>query len=243
MAVTKTILAFFQSLFEDKLVDDDRDPLFKFPISGVDGMFGLYAPKGELWKQLAYIVLIQTPIQCAFAAVIHKIIIQNRGTMFAYLVGWSFIIPVACYMPYALLEFLDVRNKIVKLAASNTMSIVAFRCIEAMYGTSPAVVETSVFHYIAYYTTMVPFYWEEKNQARRKITSSELIVNFSGVLLVFHVLSVYLSFLMHNNYKPFGDRVELDQFHFNTDLLNPAHLANGYLHVGKTNMIITRTYL
>jgi hypothetical protein len=35
------------------------------------------------------------------------------------------------------------------------MSVIFFRCIEAMYGTSPHVVEWSISNYCGYYSSMV----------------------------------------------------------------------------------------
>ena len=51
----KMIKQLLQSLFVDKLMSDERQPVWEFKIPGVEGNFGLFAPQGELWKQLAFV--------------------------------------------------------------------------------------------------------------------------------------------------------------------------------------------
>lgn len=59
--VVGVIEEFLQSIFEEKYVVDDREPLFNFTIPGYydldDGderpiVFGLFPPSGGLWKQV-----------------------------------------------------------------------------------------------------------------------------------------------------------------------------------------------
>ena len=144
-----------QGFFENKLLQDDRKTIIETAIPGLDGTFEILAPQGELWNQLTVLFLLQIPIQCMFAMVIYIFIIKRKGTTNAYLLGWGVIIPLACFIPYMLLDFLDVRNKAIKLAACNIPSIVVFRTIEAMMDTAPTkVVEASIQNYMVYYTTI-----------------------------------------------------------------------------------------
>jgi hypothetical protein len=46
---------FLQSLFEDKAIVDNREPLLTFSIPRVEGTFGLFAPETTAWKQLAIV--------------------------------------------------------------------------------------------------------------------------------------------------------------------------------------------
>ena len=46
-------------------------------------------------------------------------------------------------------------NKILCLSASSVTGCVCFRCVEAMYGTSPDVVELSIWNYCGYYSSLV----------------------------------------------------------------------------------------
>jgi hypothetical protein len=43
----------FKHLFADKLVEDDREPVWIFEIPGMEGTYwGFYPPKMLLWQQL-----------------------------------------------------------------------------------------------------------------------------------------------------------------------------------------------
>lgn len=46
---------YLRSFFQDESTIDDRQPLFEFTIPGSEGKFGLFAPGGLLWKQLALV--------------------------------------------------------------------------------------------------------------------------------------------------------------------------------------------
>jgi len=48
-------LSFFKDLFDNKLLDDDREPFLQFQIPGLDGEFAILAPRLELWLQLVYV--------------------------------------------------------------------------------------------------------------------------------------------------------------------------------------------
>ena len=155
-----------------------------------------------------------------------------RGNIRAYLLGWGGIIPLAVYIPYYLLEVLDVRNKILKLAFTNVAVAVAFRCVEAMYGTTkPSFIESSLSNYCLYYSACVPYEWDSKTQTARKITPKELGTRLGQVLFHFTFLSLHMSFMMHVNFQPFPTNIVIDDYHLSWELLSPNNLANGYLTV------------
>jgi hypothetical protein len=52
---TPPMASFVQSWFANKLVEDDREPLFTVRIPRVDGEFGVLAPKIEFWLQLGQV--------------------------------------------------------------------------------------------------------------------------------------------------------------------------------------------
>jgi len=230
-----SIVTVIKGLFADKLLNDNRVAIltFSIPFGLNEEEFGLFAPQFEPWKQLIYLVALQIPLQCIFAGIIYALIIKKRGTTSAYLLGWGVIIPTCCVLPFWILDVLDIRNKNVSLAGANLFSIVGFKCIEAMYGTPPSpAVETSVYHYMAYYTTLVPFVWDSKTNSRTKVKRMELIYTILWLFVLFHVYSLFLSYMIYHNYKPFkgdDDNVQLDQWNLTLDLISPSHMVNGYL--------------
>jgi hypothetical protein len=188
------------------------------------------------------LVLIQAAIQCAFGLVIYNFIVQRRGTTASYLLGWGFILPVSIYIPFWLLEFLDLRNRVINLSASTVQTVVFFRCLEAMYNTSPEVAETSLFNYLCYYSSVAPLLWDSKTKALKKITGSELLFATLEICVYFTATSVILSFLMHFNYKPFDSPVQLNQLEWSLDILSPAHIGNAYLHFGRLSLFKPTTF-
>lgn len=93
-------------------------------------------------------MLIQIVIQLVFAVFIYRVIVQqHRGTTFAFLIGYGVILPLAVlYIPFELLERLDIQNHAIKMGAGPCAFIIGFRVIEAMHDTSPTVVESSLGH-------------------------------------------------------------------------------------------------
>jgi len=249
-------LSFVQDLFANKLLEDDREPFINFQIPGMEGEFGVLAPKIEFWLQLGYVrkstrtcswfgrlhlilfafshilqlLIIQTVIACLFSVVIYKYIVQQRRTTGAYLLGFGVVIPVACYAPFLLLETMDVQNRVLKMSCSTLACVVSFRCIEAMYNTSlNSAVEASIRNYMTYYSSLVNQVWDVKTNKRVPVTVNEVISHIWTITCQYLILSVVLSYLLAYNFKPFPSHVELEQFHVSWDLLQPGQLANNYL--------------
>jgi hypothetical protein len=194
------------------------------------------------------VVVLQLGYQYVMAAIIYKYIHSQRQSRqqqdpnqksstpySSYLLGWGVIFPLSLYIPYYLVEMLDLRNHVLKLGAMAGMGVVSFGVVEAMYGTCPPVVESaSLDQYIHYYSATVPYVWNAKTQSRTRITLQQLTRNIGMFAFNFTAFSVMLSFLMHFNFKPFSaDPVQLEQYHFTKDLFRPSHLANAYLQAGK----------
>jgi hypothetical protein len=155
--------------------------------------------------------------------------VKKRGTPSSYLIGYGLVIPLACWIPFPLLDYLQVQNKVLKMSFTTTPSIAAFRCIEAMHNTSPCAVEASLINYVTYYSSLVNQVWDAKTKTRLKATRHEILGHAGMILGQFLLLSVVLSYLLANDFKPFHSNVQLDQFHLTWDLIQPGQLANNYL--------------
>jgi hypothetical protein len=189
-------------------------------------------------------MLIQIVIQLGFAIIIYRVIIQQRHrqgtTTFAFLLGYGVILPLAVlYIPFELLERLDIQNHAIKMGAGTCAFIVGFRVIEAMHDTSPSVVESSLGTYMVYYTSLMHFEWDPKTKKRARISLAEFKNALARVTLHYLALSLLLSFTMPYNYRPFSSTVKLDEWHFNIDLiLQPGHLANMYCLAIQTYLVL-----
>jgi hypothetical protein len=232
--MAEVIIKFLQSFFEDNITVDNRTPVWMGEIPLLTGQYEIYVPNPEGWKQLAIFVILQSSIQMVFAAIIYQLVVQQRGTVQSYLVGFGIILPIALYIPFYLLETLDIRNKVITLSSTTVMTVVFFRCIEAMYGTSPSngVMESSMWNYCSYYSSVVPFVWDIKTKQRKSVTIQGLLFSLVDVLVHFLAVSVVLSLLKAYRYKPYDDPVHLTELVISWDLVSKEHLVNSYCHAG-----------
>jgi hypothetical protein len=169
-------------------------------------------------------------LQIIFAVAVYEFVIKGRGTPRSFLMGFGIIIPLALYTPFYLLEELNLQNKAVRLCLATLPTVVCFRCLEAMFKTpSDICVEVTLGNYMTYYSTLMSFEWSTKTLNRRRITTGEIINAISIVVHGFVRMSIFLSVMMHYDFKPFATSpVVLDDFHLSFSLLHPAHLANSY---------------
>lgn len=177
------------------------------------------------------ILLIQTIFTCLLAIPIYKFIVKQRpcGTQ-QYLFGFGIVIPIACWIPFQLLQWLNVQNCVLKMSFATLPSIVVFRCIEAMFDTSlNTAVEASLTNYVTYYSSLVNAVWDTKTNKRVQVTASEVLSHIWTILSQYVILSILLSYLSATNYQPFPSTVQLDQFQVTLELLQPGQLLNNYL--------------
>lgn len=222
--------------FEDKMVVDDRAPVYTFTTGGGTSKWAVLAPNFALWQQLAILLHVQIAFQCICAVINYVLIVKqrhkNNNNAVGYVIGWGIMVPIAVLFPFWLLEWCELRNLVLKMATGTSAYVVGFRTIEAMYGTSPHSVETSMLHYCTYYSSLLHFDWDRKTHTRKKLSVvTELLVGAVPMLVLLSLfLSLLVSFEMHYDYKPFANSPvqNLHHYHFNTDLLAPAHLGNTY---------------
>lgn len=228
-----------KKIFDNKAIVDDRQPVYTFKfgrdVTNNDDdrydNYGLFLPNISPWKQLVVLVLIQSIVQQLFAIVIYLTIVQKRGTIQSYIIGWGIVIPTAICISFVYLDYLDIRNKVLSLASSTTMTVVAFRCVEAMYGTTTShiVIESSVGEYCAYYSSVAPFVWNLKDGGRQRISVRKMIRSLTELFVYFIAVSIALSVMIHFNYKPFeGDNVSLTSLTFNESNFSLPHIGNSY---------------
>ena len=221
--------------------------------------WALYAPRLELWQQMTYLLILQVVFQCSVAVINYYCIVQPRrrrrrvtenqhkkktddddttpsdtitsSMIPAYLLGWGILVPLAVYLPYGVLSYLDIHSRVTKMAAATSAFVVGFRTVEAMYDTSPHSVEATLSNYVAYYSTLMHFDWDYRTATRRKITTRELIREVGLVVFFGLALSMVLSWELYYKFLPFSSPMEdLAGFQFRPDLwLSPGHLANCYV--------------
>lgn len=170
---------------------------------------------------------------CIYASIIHSLIIKNRGAQWTYLLGYGILIPSVLQIPYPLIDYLGVTNRVLRMSLTVLPSNVTFRCIEAMHGTSPICVENSLTNYLIYYSSVVDFMWDKKTGQRMKNTLQGLFLYLCHIVIHIVMLSPLLSILFHYDYKPFPSNIALEKYNFSLELLKPAQLMNNYAYAGK----------
>lgn len=244
IGISSSILETIQGLFSEKLIYNNQEEgrgepvaIFPRPFGGSNDdvtttKFAVYPPRWEYWKQMVYLNIIQTFIQCAFAVAIYCLIVKKRNTTSSYLIGYGVIIPLAVfYLPYQLLELLNIQNKALKFSINPLPVLVFFRTIEAMHATScdADIVESSLTNYVAYYSSLPHYEWDYKTKLRKVSSTSLLFNTFKRIVMHYHIVCLILSFEMQYSYQPFDSNVRLEAFHSNLiDILSPSHLANCY---------------
>lgn len=177
-------------------------------------------------KQLFFL---QTFTQMLYAAFIYKFIVKQRRTSSAYLLGFGLVIPSVLSMPYPVLEYFLIQNKTLKLSMGTMPLIVSFRCIEAMFDTSPHSVEENLWNYVTYYTSLSHFEWDPKTKTRRRCTAADFGAILWRLLCHFHLAGLMLSVAMHFNYQLLPTNVNLHEYNLTWELFSPAHLVNAYM--------------
>ena len=241
-------MEYLQSIFEEKYVIDTRVPTMEFAIpgfvddNGTPTTFGLYTPESGLWKQVVVLLVLQILFQLFVATVVYQYVIKRRSTIESYIIGWGIILPLSCYTPYWLIRVFDIQNKVLKLACTGSMGVIAFRIIPAMYNTSPKYVEDSLESYMGYYSTNVTYIWNDKTRSRVIIPIKQRLESLGLFMFNFLMYSIVLSIMLYNDFTPFDhlllreDKVQLGQFHLHAigDLLHPVHILNAYTQAGKS---------
>lgn len=172
----------------------------------------------------------QSIVRVFLACIVYKFIIQRRGTLMAYLVGYGFVLPFVILLPFYVIPLLGIRNVCLMIAISSTPIFVTFNCLEAMYGTSPPIVERDLWTYCIYYSSPIPFLISDKTQQVIKASKEEITSKAKACFLNIVLTSLLLSVLIPFAYEPFSSPRQigqpLDSF---LDVFHTGHLLNNYI--------------
>ena len=153
--------------------------------------------------------------------------------MSSYFIGWTVLIPLSLSIPYLMIEFYDLKNLSIKTIPSMLPISVVFRIVEAMYNTSPPCVEDNLQHYMIYYTAGSQHVWDLKTKTYATPTLHHMLTCIPKLVHYYLAVCISLSFLFYTDFSPFPQSpVEQQNFHFNLDVFNPYHIANGYCFGG-----------
>lgn len=191
------------SIFTDKLVVDDREPILTATFLGEN--LGLFLPRISFWIQGLPILIVCACFSVLMATITYAFIIPRRGSMISYLVGFGVIIPLCIGgFPFWFLDFIDVRNKLLRFVVSSVYPVLTmFRTSEAMFGFSPPTVESSYKNYIIYYAAAVEIQYDNNKKCTIASTRHEKKESLKSVGKFFIILGLFNSVFGPYHYEMF----------------------------------------
>ena len=234
------------SQFANKLERDTREPIFTFQIpttilallgqnnniqndakSFTAIYYGLLAPRFSFWWQLTLLIAMQSMICIGIACFIYKFIIEKRGTATAFLSGYGVVLPFVLLMPFHLCRYLQLQNMCLIMSVASTPTLVFFRCLEAIYGTSPAAVEKDLTTYCLYYCAVIQFQFDPKSNKPIKAKKGEIQAKGLQFVRNFFLMGAFYSLIAFFTYLPFPTSVLTHQTEESLiDLFHWGHLCN-----------------
>ncbi|KAL7544477.1 hypothetical protein ACHAWF_007860 [Thalassiosira exigua] len=223
-------------LFSDEcLARDQSKPLITFQLHkglqllfGRKGHYSVLRPSLLFWVQITALIIIHSIVSIILAIIIYYGIIQRRGSTFAKLLCWGGILPFAVSFPIFLTRTFNLSNRAVRVATAATPTLVTFRCLEALHGSSPHSVEGSVWNYCLYYSSVIEFVFDERTGSPAKASWADVWRKGRVCLVNFMVVSLLLSYMELHVYRPFltGNG---GAFMGITTYVQPGHIGNNFL--------------
>jgi hypothetical protein len=97
------------TLFADKFDVDEREPQLFFTVPNV-GTFGLTSFDPNFYTLSFALLMLQSVINILAAIVIYTFIVKQSGSTSSYLIGYGIVCPLLVYLPFRIIEALDLRN-------------------------------------------------------------------------------------------------------------------------------------
>jgi hypothetical protein len=181
------------------------------------------------------------PVQCASAGVCpfffdsmyYGIVIQNTkasaGSSQGYLVGYGLVIPLALWLPFQAIDWLDIRNVGFRLGCGSLPMTVTLRCLEAMHGVVAPAAKQSLRDYVVSVGFILRPMFDRRGQTiplTRKIFVQTMLKHFVwlGIFtLLFHVA-------WPSGFYPFATAVEANDVLVSFEV---GHLYNTFVQAGK----------
>jgi len=219
-------------IFSAKLESDHRLPIFRFEVPYDGGVtYGVLAPEVLFWTQLICIMLIEAAFGCIISALVYNQIVCRRGSTSSFLVGYGIVIPACLLFPYYLIATLDLRNKILKFAASAIVpNLTLFRCMEAMYGFSPPGTEKTSKQHMIYSASAMEICFDPKTGRPAPAKLSDTLQRLMHFMKYIVILGLYKSAFAPYGYEPFHEQISDDSMQRPWyRYLNVSHMGNNLI--------------
>lgn len=118
----------------------------------------------------------QSLIAVLFAMFIYKFIISKRGANQALLLGLGVVLPFTLMLPFEVIRALDIRNRVIMMSLTSQPTLLFLRTLEAIFGTSPAGVESSLRNYCIYLAIPLECTIDERTRRPTKVVEDDVNV-------------------------------------------------------------------
>uniref|UniRef100_A0A7S1FN76 Wax synthase domain-containing protein n=3 Tax=Corethron hystrix TaxID=216773 RepID=A0A7S1FN76_9STRA len=202
---TPSATSMFHRAFSQKLETDDRSPIvtFELPISG--DSYGILLPNVGFWIQLIATVVVGGVFLSIISLAMHTFVVERRNTATAYLVGWGAVVPACILGPISILEFLDIRNLMLRFIIGCILPpITVYKCISTMYGTNPKEVEKSKKIFALFISSSQEIVFDPRTDEAAKATFSEVFSHLVKFLQYMMLNGIYFSWISAYEFHPFG---------------------------------------
>lgn len=199
-------------ILDEKLLHDDRQPTFSMTLD-MGYRLDLFLPKYQFYIQVILILSIQMLLGSILGIILYFGVIlpmkEKQGVSSALLIGYGIVIPSALYIPFEIVDILNIQSVLIRLGSISISMTIPLRCLEAMHGHSDNC--KSWRNYVLATSFIFRPAMNEERQFQ-PITSRFLRRNIQKYVYHMAILCVLCSILSPLDYTPFPNSIhQFDQ--------------------------------
>jgi hypothetical protein len=186
------------------------------------------------WIQSFLLMSFQSVINMGVAVVVYTTIVKQQRTIQAYLIGYGIVCPLLLYLPFYLIQLLELKNVGFMLCLAGAVpNLLLLRVVEAMHGMLPSFAGNSMGNFVLYYSATLQFQFDD-NGKPEPMTRTILVHKIWEFLKVFVQTSLLYSLLLRFDYDVFPSR-EIASL---LDLYHWGNLCNAFLMASLTSIVL-----
>lgn len=212
---------------------DNREPILTFQFQ--DRLLAIYFVSIPFWIEALVLMVLHACFAAVIGLAIYSLIIRQRGTPLAFLVGFGIMVPFWTLAPGPTLDALGITNKVFRFCyAVITPTTSIFRVIEAMYGFAPEHATKSASSYALYYGSPMLLVYDLKTATFVKATSNVIVGHLFKFVLYLFLTGIYQSLftLLPHNFPPLGTThaERMDEWYNIDSIFNVNRLRESVLY-------------
>jgi hypothetical protein len=212
---------------------DDRQPQFVVMLPYI-GNVSFTNISLVFWVQAFLLLSFQSVINIGVAVVVYTTIVKQQRTIQAYLIGYGIVCPLLLYLPFYLIQMLELKNVAFMLCLTGAVpNLLLLRVVEAMHDMLPSFAGKSLGNFVLYYSATLQFQFDD-NGKPKTMTRTIFVHKVWEFLKVFALTSLLYSLLLPFDYDVFPSR-EIASL---LDLYYWGNLFNAFLMASLTSVVL-----